>query len=68
LARLDALSVDVRTLTPAFGAAVGRARLPLFVYTCNTPLTVRRAITAGATAVMADRPAWLAERLRLDHK
>ena len=37
--------------------AAGRA---LFVYTCNTPRNVRRALAAGATGVISDRPGWLA--------
>jgi glycerophosphoryl diester phosphodiesterase len=64
LAGLDALSADVRSLTPAFGASVRRIGLPLFVYTCNGQRTVARALAGGATAVMSDRPAWLAARLR----
>ena len=64
LESLHALSADVRTLTPAFGASVLQAARPLYVYTCNGPRTVERALAAGATAVMTDRPAWLAGRLR----
>ena len=65
--RLDslfALSVDVRTLTPSFAAAVRRAGRPIFVFTCNTPRRVERALEAGATGVMSDRPGWLAGYLR----
>ncbi len=63
LSRLHALSADVRTLSRSFGAEVREAGRPLFVYTCNTPRSVRRATAAGATGVMSDRPAWLADRL-----
>lgn len=66
-ARLDslaALSVDVRTLTPSFGAAVRRRGIALFVFTCNTPRSVDAALAAGATGIMADRPDRLIERLR----
>jgi glycerophosphoryl diester phosphodiesterase len=60
---LDALSVDVRSLTPRFADAVREAGLPLYVYTCNSDRTVSRALSAGASAVMSDRPGWLAERI-----
>jgi glycerophosphoryl diester phosphodiesterase len=61
---LHALSADVRTLSPGFGAEIARAGKPLFVYTCNTPRNVRRALAASATGVMSDRPDWLAACLR----
>ncbi len=63
LAALHALSADVRTLTIRFGASVRRAGTPLYVYTCNTPRAVRRALAAGASGVMSDRPRWLARQL-----
>jgi len=63
LDRLDALSVDVRTLTPGFGRAVRRSGSALLVFTCNTPRTVERARLAEATGIMTDRPDWLRERL-----
>jgi glycerophosphoryl diester phosphodiesterase len=66
MAALHAVCADVRTLGGAFAAAVRRAGLPLFVYTCNTPRTVRAALAAGAAAVITDRPGWLAGRLRRD--
>jgi len=61
---LAALSFDVRILTPATVRALRRVGLPLFVFTCNRPAQVDRAVTAGARAVMSDRPAWLARALR----
>jgi glycerophosphoryl diester phosphodiesterase len=64
LGSLSGVSCDVRALTPAFGRAIGRAGLPLFAYTCNTPARVRRALLAGASAIMTDRPGWLGEHLR----
>jgi len=63
LAGLDAVSADVRTLAPRWGAAVRHAGLPLLAWTCNTPRRVDAALAAGATGVMSDRPAWLARRL-----
>ncbi len=64
LPTLQALSIDVRTLTPRIAAALGRAGLPLFVFTCNTPARVRLAVECGAAAIMSDRPGWLVEQLR----
>jgi glycerophosphoryl diester phosphodiesterase len=64
LGSLWALSADVRTLTPAYAAAVRRAGCRLLVFTCNTPAAVDRAVEAGAFGVMSDRPGWLAGRLR----
>jgi len=64
LAGLHALSTDVRSLTPVFGAEVRDAGGRLLVYTCNTTGAVRRAVAAGARGVMSDRPAWLAATLR----
>jgi len=63
LTGLHAASADVRTLTPAFGQAVLDAGLELFAFTCNTPQRVQRALEAGATAIMSDKPAWLATQL-----
>ncbi len=59
LAWLDALSVDVRTLSPAIVEAAHAAGRPVLTYTCNTPRAVRRALAARVDAVMADRPGWL---------
>ena len=56
---LFALSVDVRTLTPAFAAAVREAGKPILAYTCNTPRRLERALRAGAIGVLSDRPGWL---------
>jgi glycerophosphoryl diester phosphodiesterase len=66
LPALDALCVDVARLTPGFAAAVREAGTPLLVYTCNTAERVRRALDAGASGVISDRPAWLAEHLGHD--
>jgi glycerophosphoryl diester phosphodiesterase len=63
LSGLAALCVDVRPLTATFGRAVRRAGCPLWVYTCNGPRRVARALAAGATAVVSDRPGWLAAEL-----
>lgn len=56
---LAALCVDVRRLTAEFAAQAHRRGLPLFTYTCNSPRTARRALAAGADALISDRPAWL---------
>lgn len=64
LATLFALSVDVRTLTPAFASAVREAGRPLLVYTCNTERRVGHALRCGAAGVMSDRPGWLADTLK----
>jgi glycerophosphoryl diester phosphodiesterase len=61
---LAALSVDVRGLTPAFGREVREAGQRLWVWTCNRAGSVDRALEAGAAAVISDRPAWLAARLK----
>lgn len=60
---LSAVSVQVRGATPRLGDGLTRRGLPLYVFTCNTSATVSRALAAGATAVMSDRPGWLRERL-----
>ena len=60
---LWAVSADVRTLTPQFAAALRRCGCRLLVFTCNTPRTLRAALTAGPVGVMSDRPDWLRERL-----
>ena len=60
LPALYALSADVRTLTGAFADAVRHAGRPLYVYTCNTPKTVARALAARPSGVISARPAWLA--------
>jgi glycerophosphoryl diester phosphodiesterase len=66
LGSLAGLSADVRGLTANFGAAVLHARRLLFAFTCNTPRTVRRAVEAGASGVMSDRPDWLGAWLRAE--
>ena len=54
----------MRTLSRGFGAEVARAGRPLYVFTCNTPKTVARALAAGVAAVMSDRPGWLVDYLQ----
>lgn len=63
LARLNAISVDVRALTRPVVEAARRADLPLLVFTCNTQTDVDRALKAGAAGVMSDRPGWLRSTL-----
>lgn len=63
LESLHAVSANVRSLTPRFGAAIREAGLPLFVFTCNTRQRVELALRAGATGIMSDRPGWLAGQL-----
>jgi glycerophosphoryl diester phosphodiesterase len=60
---LAAVCVDVRRLTRAFVDQAHRHSLPVLSYTCNSPRTVARAVTAGADALISDRPAWLAGHL-----
>jgi len=67
LRSLFALCADVRSLTPGFAAAVHRANRPLLTYTCNTRTTVERALAAGVTGIISDRPGWLAETVRSLH-
>ena len=62
---LHALAADVRTLRQGFAGGVHRTGKPLYVYTCNTPRTVERALVAGATGVITDRPGWLVGHLPL---
>jgi glycerophosphoryl diester phosphodiesterase len=64
LPSLSALSTDVRGLTPAFGREVTKAGCPLWSWTCNTGRQVDRALQAGASAIISDRPAWAADYLR----
>ena len=61
---LAALSFDVRALGPETVAALRRDGSPLYVYTCNREDDVERALSAGARAIMSDRPGWLARTLR----
>jgi glycerophosphoryl diester phosphodiesterase len=63
LADFSSLSVDIRRLTPAFARAVHRAGCPLLAFTCNRPQTVARALDAGASGIITNRPAWLRRRL-----
>ena len=63
LARLNAISVDVRALTRPVVEAARRADLPLLVFTCNSQTDVDRALKAGAAGVMSDRPGWLRSAL-----
>lgn len=64
LPALFALSVDVRGLTPAFGRDAEEAGCPLWAWTCNTARRADRGLAAGASALITDRPAWLAARLQ----
>ena len=64
LASLHALSADVRTLTGTFADGVRRAGRPLFVFTCNTPGNVERALAVRPAGVMSDRPGWLADQIQ----
>ncbi len=61
--RLFALCLAVRHLTPAYVEAVHRAGLACFTFTCDSPRTAKRAIAAGADAIITGRPAWLASYL-----
>lgn len=57
---LGALSVDIRTLTPGFAAAVRESGHDILTFTCNTRSSVVTALRSGVRGVMADRPGWLA--------
>jgi glycerophosphoryl diester phosphodiesterase len=57
--RLEAISVDLRALKRPFVATARRSGLPLLVFTCNRAADVDRAVEAGATGLMSDRPSWL---------
>lgn len=59
LARVSALSIDVRTISPEIVSAAHDATKPVFAWTCNTPDAVGRALDAGADGLMSDRPGWL---------
>jgi glycerophosphoryl diester phosphodiesterase len=63
LPTLDLLAVDIRSLTPAFAAAVLREGCPLFAFTCNRSGRVRQALEAGAAGIISDKPGWLAQYL-----
>jgi len=58
-ADFDAVSVDVRALTPRLAAGVRRSGRPLLTFTCNRASEVDRSLEAGAVGVMSDKPAWL---------
>lgn len=63
---LAALSLDVRSITPAFTRAARARGVAIWTYTANTRATVERSVACGASAVMSDRPGWLrAELARL---
>ena len=55
---------DVRSLTRRFGQRVRRNGYRLWSFTINRPVTLDRALDAGATAIISDRCDWLAEQLR----
>lgn len=60
---LFAICLAVRYLTPAYVEAAHRAGLACFTFTCDSPRTAKRAIAAGADAIITGRPAWLAAYL-----
>ena len=60
---LDWLSAEVSGIEPRFVASVHELGIPLMTFTCNTEDQVETSLTAGATALMSDRPGWLAELL-----
>jgi glycerophosphoryl diester phosphodiesterase len=68
LGSLQALCADVRSLTDEFAAAVRRAKRRLLTYTCNTKTNVERALSAGASGAVTDRPGWLAGIVRDLHE
>jgi len=60
---LFAVCLAVRHLTPAYVEEIHRRGLACFTFTCDSPRTARRAITAGVDAILTGRPAWLASYL-----
>ena len=60
---LFALCLAVRYLTPAYVEELHRRGLACFTFTCDSPRTAKRAIAAGADAIITGRPAWLASYL-----
>ena len=64
LTPLFAVSVNVRALRPRFVDLAHQMGKPVLTYTCNGRGTVRRALAAGADAVMANDPGTLASLLR----
>lgn len=59
--KLDALSMAIGKITPAFKRAVDALDCPTMTYTCNTPRRLHRALELGIDGIMSDRPDWLLE-------
>jgi glycerophosphoryl diester phosphodiesterase len=55
---LYGMDVDIRWLTPDAGERLRAGGHALMSYTCNTEAHLRAARTAGAQAVITNRPAW----------
>jgi glycerophosphoryl diester phosphodiesterase len=56
---IAALSIDVRSLTPEYAAAIRTAGYRLLCFVCNEPEEVKTALAAQAAGIMSDRPGWL---------
>lgn len=63
VARVSALSVNIRSLSAGAVAAVHDAGKPIFTYTCNNRRAVTRALAVGVDGLMTDRPSWLRHTL-----
>ncbi len=63
---VDALSLDIRTVTPEVTRRVQELDKPVLTWTCNSRRRVRRALEAGVDAIMSDDPAWLRRELDPD--
>jgi glycerophosphoryl diester phosphodiesterase len=63
LAEVDTLCLPAREVDPALADEVHRRERTLFVYRCDTPRTLARALRAGVDGIITDRPDWLRAEL-----
>lgn len=63
LERLWALSLDLRSATPAHVRLAHERGRPVLGFTCNTETRLERALRCGVDAIMSDRPAWVREAI-----
>lgn len=64
LAGVGALCLPAREVDAALAEAVHARKCELFVYRCDTPRNLARALQAGVDAIITDRPDWLRTQLR----
>jgi len=60
---LHALSVRLRGISPTLVTRAHALGMPVFGFTCDTEMSLRRLLRAGVDAVMSNRPAWLLRQL-----